>query len=145
MQICLPIGLGCLQKSEKVWWKMDSGESSRYLISVHKHYTSKIPAIIYQNRTIGITSLKFCKWVKTLQKTQQETPYTISGRIIYFERTAKKPLMVRADELLSSDFSNLIAQGLTGNLYNFEYFMNRAYAFNRDKADVESAENPTSA
>jgi predicted MarR family transcription regulator len=57
----------------------------------------------------------------------------MSGRAINVKRTGKKPLMVRADELLSEDFSNLIAQGLTGNLYNFEYFMNRAYAFNRDK------------
>ena len=100
---------------------------------MHKHYTTNIPAIIYHDKTIGITSLAFCKWVKTQLKSQQETPYTISGRAINVERTGKKPLRVRADELLSVSFSNLIAQGLTGNLYNFEYFMNRAYAFNRDK------------
>ena len=103
------------------------------LTSVHKHYTGKIPAITYQDSIIGITNLAFCKWVNTRLKTQQETPYTMSGRAINVKRTGKKPLMVRADELLSEDFSNLIAQGLTGNLYNFEYFMNRAYAFNRDK------------
>jgi len=41
--------------------------------------------------------------------------------------------MVRADELLSINLSELIAKGLTGGIYNFEYYMNRAYAFNRDK------------
>lgn len=30
-----------------------------------------------------------------------ETPYTESGRQIYMNRTGKKPLKVRADELLS--------------------------------------------
>ena len=110
------------------------------LISVHKQYTTKIPAIRYQDRTIGITSLAFCKWVKTPFKTQQETLYTIIGRAIHLKRTAKKPLMVRADELLSISFSNLIAQETAGKLYNFEYFMNRAYAFNRDKGKCRVSE-----
>jgi len=41
--------------------------------------------------------------------------------------------MVRADEQLSISLPNLTAQELAGNHYNFEYFMNRAYAFNRNK------------
>lgn len=41
--------------------------------------------------------------------------------------------MARADELLSINFSELISKGLTNGIYNFEYYMNRAYAYNRDK------------
>ncbi|WP_243840736.1 HNH endonuclease [Paenisporosarcina antarctica] len=48
-------------------------------------------------------------------------------------RTGKKPLKVRADELLSLNWSKIIKAGHKEKLYNFEYFMNRAYAFNRDK------------
>lgn len=103
------------------------------LTSIHSQYTTKIPAIIYQENTIGITNLSFCKWEKTRLKSQEETPYTPEGRQINVELTEKKPVMVRADELLSIHFSELIAKGLTSGIYNFEYYMNRAYAFNRDK------------
>ena len=49
------------------------------------------------------------------------------------KRTGKKTLKVRADELLSLNWSKIIKIGHKEKLYNFEYFMNRAYAFNRDK------------
>lgn len=66
-------------------------------------------------------------------KSQEETPYTAKGREINAKITDKRPLMARVDELLSINFSELIAKGLTGGIYNFEYYMNRAYAYNRDK------------
>jgi len=103
------------------------------LISVHKKYTTQIPAIEHNNVKIGITSLSFTKWKKTQLKNQEETPYTAKGREIYNKRTSKKQPKARADDLLSLHLSKLIADGLTSKLYNFEYFLNRAYAFNRDK------------
>ena len=104
------------------------------LVSVHQNYTSLIPAIEYKGLNIGITSLEFCKWNKTLTKNQKETPYTPEGRLLYIKYKTKKPLQIRADDILSLEFSELISKGLTEKKYNFEYFMNRAYAFNRDKA-----------
>lgn len=103
------------------------------LTSIHVHYTTQIPAIPYQGSIIGITNLSFCKWEKTRLKSQEETPYTAKGRAINARLTGKKPTIVRADELLSINLSGLIAKGLTGGIYNFEYYMNRAYAYNRDK------------
>jgi hypothetical protein len=41
-------------------------------------------------------------------KCQEETPYTAKGREINAKITGKKPLMARADELLSINFSELI-------------------------------------
>jgi RNA-directed DNA polymerase len=103
------------------------------LRSIHENYTTMIPVIEYNGLKIGITRLDFCKWKKGTNKSPLETPYTERGRRIYMNRTGKKPLKVRADELLGLNLSKIIKIGQIGRLYNFEYFMNRAYAFNRDK------------
>lgn len=103
------------------------------LINRHAEYTTKIPAIKYNELTIGITNLGFIKWEKAYLKNPNETPYTPEGRKIYYERTSKKHPLPRDDITMSLTLSELIAKGLTEPKYNFEYLMNRAYAFNRDK------------
>lgn len=103
------------------------------LVSVHSNYKTKIPAIKYQEELVGITSLGFCKWKRINQKNQDETPYTHVGREKYKERTGKKPLAVRADELLTPSLSEIISRRLTRQRYNLEFYLNRPYAFNRDK------------
>lgn len=103
------------------------------LRSVHENYKMKIPAIEYENSIIGITSLYFCKWEKQSLKNPEETPYSPLGRSLYTRRTYKKPIMVRADSIMSLELSELISKCKTELKYNFEYLLNRAYAFNRDK------------
>jgi len=103
------------------------------LASVHSKYKTQIPAIKCQGKLVGITSLGFCKWKKACLKNQEETPYTHVGREMYQKRTNRKPLAVRADELLTLSLSEIITRRLTGQMYNFEYYLNRPYAFNRDK------------
>ncbi|MRD35131.1 group II intron reverse transcriptase/maturase [Bacillus thuringiensis] len=103
------------------------------LRSAHEKYETKIPMVEYNELKIGVTRLDFCRWKKPKNKSPKETPYTKLGRQIYMNRTNKKPIKVRADELLSLNWSKIIKIGHKGKLYNFEYFMNRAYAFNRDK------------
>lgn len=103
------------------------------LTSVHSDYETKLPTITVNELKIGITNIGFCKFRKIDPKNQQETPYTQIGRKLHFERTNKKPLKVRADELLSLHTSKLIAEGKKGRLYNFEFYLNRAYVFNRDR------------
>jgi RNA-directed DNA polymerase len=116
------------------------------LISVHLNYESKIPSIPYNTVWVGVTDLAFAKWKKekTRLKSPKETPYTKEGRELYRKRTGKVPLQARADFLLSNEHSFRISQGKykaqqgeiskqKSNLYNFEYFLNRAYAYNRDK------------
>lgn len=103
------------------------------LTSVHSEYTTQIPAIQFSGGLkIGITNLGFCKWKRNTSKNQNETPYSETGRNIYRKRTRKGLPLARADDILSLHYSELIAQGKTNKLYNFEYFLNRAYAFNRD-------------
>lgn len=115
------------------WIKASSTANLR---NTHARYSrDSIPAMRYQGIWIGITSLRFCKWVMTPQKNQLETPFTEEGRQLYQKRTLRKPVGIRADELLSSSHMLLIKIGMMEGrpLYNFEYFLNRAYAFNRDK------------
>lgn len=103
------------------------------LCNVHKDYTQKIPAIKYGDIYIGITKLTFCSWERIFQKNQNETPYTEEGRLLHFKRTKKKRQNTRLDEILTEKMSGLIAYGMIDKDYNFEYYMNRAYALNRDK------------
>lgn len=101
---------------------------------VHQQHRQKIPSIKYRDIYIGCTSLTFCKWESVLIKSQAESPYTEEGRQIYFRRTKKKRINARLDELYSDKSAEIIStHGRWGKLNNFEFFMNRAYALNRDK------------
>ena len=102
------------------------------LIGFHKGHKAHIPAIEYDGMWIGITDLNFAKWVKTSAKNQNETPYTAEGRELYNKRMRKKGLNARTDEVNSSAHALFIRMS-KNPLYNFEYFMNRPYAYNRDK------------
>lgn len=120
------------------WLKRYKGKwipakQTQNLISVHKDYNQKIPAMKYGDIWIGVTALNFCKWELTPWKKPEETPYTEVGRQIYFNRTKKKRRNARLDDLLSLEVSDLIAKGRIDKSYNFEYFMNRAYTLNRDR------------
>lgn len=112
------------------------------LVSVHAQYKTRIPSIRHQNMIVGLTYLGFATWHRAPFKNQEETPYTPEGRKLYRERTGKKLLQVRADELLSPSLLHLIGQQLTNPRYNFEYFLNRPYAFNRDKGKCRICREP---
>lgn len=100
---------------------------------IHQQYKQKIPSIKYRDIYIGFTALTFCKWECVLVKNQAETPYTEEGRQINFRRTKKKRINARLDELYSDKSTEIISHSKWGKLNNFEFFMNRAYALNRDK------------
>ncbi|CEH28309.1 DNA polymerase [Aneurinibacillus migulanus] len=103
------------------------------ILAVHPNYKTWIPAIKSDGVVIGLTSLRFCTWQKAFLKNPKETPFSEEGRQLYARRTGKIPPLARADELLSLKLSELIGKGAKEPLYNFEYLLNRAYAFNRDK------------
>lgn len=102
------------------------------LPSVHQDYESTIPAITVEGITVGITDIRFCKWRKTKLKNPKETPYTEDGRLIYQKRSNSKPPLARMDEYFNLQFSKVLAYHRS-SLYNFEFYLNRIYAFNRDK------------
>ena len=100
---------------------------------VHQQYKQKIPSMKYRDIYIGFTALSFCKWEKTIPKKEEETPYTEAGRQLSFERTKKKRIHARLDEMYSEKSARATRYGQWGKLNNFEFIMNRAYALNRDK------------
>jgi len=100
---------------------------------VHQKYKQKIPSIKYRDIYVGFTALSFCGWERTESKKQEETPYTEAGRQLYFERTKKKKIQARLDEMYSEKADRAACHGQWGKLNNFEFIMNRAYALNRDK------------
>lgn len=100
---------------------------------VHQQYKQKIPSMKYRDIYIGFTALSFCKWEKTIPKKEEETPYTEAGRQLFFERTKKRRIHARLDELYSEKSARATRYGQWGKLNNFEFIMNRAYALNRDK------------
>lgn len=102
------------------------------LIGLHAGHKANLPAIYYKNMYIGITDLYFAKWVIPTSKNQKETPYTTEGLRIYYERMNKRPLRTRVDEVNSNEHA-LAIRMTKSPLYNFEYFMNRPYVYNRDK------------
>lgn len=120
-------------KNAHKFWELLPANEVDNLRSVHSRYKTKILVIKADNMKIGLTSLAFSKWEMPPLKNQKETPYSIEGRELYRKRTNKKPVLARADELLSTHLSAVLAFNRPGNRYNFEYFLNRAYAFNRDK------------
>ncbi len=75
----------------------------------------------------------FCQWEMTPVKTQAETPYSEDGRQRYFKRTKKKRMNTRLDEMYSESTSRAVCYSKWGQLNNFEFIMNRAYALNRDR------------
>ncbi|AZU61557.1 group II intron reverse transcriptase/maturase [Neobacillus mesonae] len=95
--------------------------------------TEQVPAVKYKNHWIGFISLSFATCVKYPKKNQDETPYSVEGRELYFKRSKSRPLLLRTEALLNSEHLALILAGNKRKLYTYEYFMNRCNAFNRDK------------
>lgn len=100
---------------------------------IHQQHKKKLPSIKYRDIYVGFTALDFCRWERTLSKNPEETPHSETGRQLYFERTKKKRIQARLDEVCSEKTANIITHGKWGTQNNFEFIMNRAYAFNRDK------------
>lgn len=63
---------------------------------------------------------------------QKMTPYTAEGRAMYIRRRKnQKPLP--KDRPSVNTWEDLRMSAYKNSIYNFEYFMNREYVFNRDK------------
>lgn len=106
---------------------------TKNLPHVHLSYKTRIPAIKSQDMVIGITSIAFCKFKGAKYKNQAETPYTSEGRKLILKQMGKKSLLERTAELYSINSLKFKTFQSTNTIYNFEYYLNRAYAFNRDK------------
>ena len=102
----------------------------------HEGYKSKTFAIKVEGKWFGIT-LAFITHSKYEKKPfdQKMTPYTLEGRRRYVNyRTKQKPLPCDRPSINSpEDITFSIYVSGKSWKQNFEYYMNREYAYNRDK------------
>ncbi|WP_456363974.1 group II intron reverse transcriptase/maturase [Priestia aryabhattai] len=111
----------------------------------HEDYRTEVVALKYEGQIIGITSVGFVKtkikdansMIKSL-KNQNETPFTTKGRKLYYERSGKRPMAEREDEVLSLDLSLKVSQKERKNpKYNTEFMCNRGRSFNIAKGKCQ--------
>lgn len=97
----------------------------------HEGYKRTTFAILYKNKWIGITVAQITHAQhEKLPFNQRITPYTEEGRKL-FEKSRKKQLPQNRPSI-NTPMDIQMSVYETGKL-NFEYFMNREYAFNRDR------------
>jgi RNA-directed DNA polymerase len=106
----------------------------------HENYTWKSFAIKYNDMWIGFTKagITHSKWEK-YPFNQKITPYTKEGLDIYLKRNLSKKIPLDRPPIY--DIPTLIGStSIDSGRFNFEYFMNREYAFNRDKGKCKICE-----
>lgn len=125
--------LTAMRKLKRYKGKWIPARQVQNLTHIHEGYKTKIPAVPYRDIWVGVTNPYFCKWERPSSKNQGETPYSEDGRALYFKRTKKQRKRARLESLMSGKTSELVALGFASKNNNFEYYMNRAYALNRDR------------
>lgn len=108
----------------------------------HEGYKSKTFAVPIEGKWFGIT-LAFITHSKYEIRPfdQRMTPYTEEGRRIYsYYRSKNKPLPCDRPSVNTARDIQLSVYAKT--VFNFEYFMNREYAYNRDKGKCKCCKKP---
>lgn len=108
----------------------------------HEGYKSKTFAVPIEGEWFGIT-YAFITHNKYEARPfdQRMTPYTEEGRRIYsYHRSKSKPLPCDRPSVNTARDIQLSVYAKT--VFNFEYFMNREYAYNRDKGKCKCCKKP---
>ena len=108
----------------------------------HEGYKSKTFAVPIEGKWFGIT-MAFITHSKYESRPydQRMTPYTEEGRRIYRSyRSKSKPLPCDRPSVNTARDIQLSVYAKT--VFNFEYFMNREYAYNRDKGKCKCCKKP---
>ncbi|HGK7334678.1 TPA: group II intron reverse transcriptase/maturase [Streptococcus suis] len=108
----------------------------------HEGYKSKTFAIPIEGEWFGIT-YAFITHSKYESKPfdQRMTPYSEEGRRIYsYYRNRSKPLPCDRPSVNTARDIQLSVYAKT--VFNFEYFMNREYAYNRDNGKCKCCKTP---
>ncbi len=134
-----------------VWKRRFPKHYNKYQISMeklcnlpHRHegYKSKTFAVPIEGEWFGIT-MAFITHSKYESKPfdQRMTPYTEEGRRIYsYYRSKSKPLP--CDRPSVNTVKDIQLSVYAKTVFNFEYFMNREYAYNRDKGKCKCCKKP---
>jgi RNA-directed DNA polymerase len=107
----------------------------------HEGHETKTFAVKYQGKWVGIT-YAFLTHVQYEKKpfNQNMTPYTAEGRMLYQKYRSSQKSSPRDRPALYSP--TVLKMSAYKTKYNFEYYMNREYAFNRDKMVCRCCQRP---
>ncbi len=103
----------------------------------HTGHKTRVYYLEYEGCIIGLTHVGFSTFEPPPLKNPKETPFSKEGRALWEERTAKMLRKMRPDDITMFDdlttwtFENK-QSGASMEKRNFEYYMNRGYALNRD-------------
>lgn len=134
-----------------VWKKRFPKHYNKYQIPLeklcnlpHRHegYKSKTFAVPIEGEWFGITMAFITHSKYEIRPFDQRmTPYTEEGRRIYsYYRNKSKPLPCDRPSVNTARDIQLSVYAKT--VFNFEYFMNREYAYNRDKGKCKCCKKP---
>ncbi|MCY9665750.1 group II intron reverse transcriptase/maturase [Paenibacillus alginolyticus] len=97
------------------------------------------------NVKVGFTRLSFTPSTLALNFNQDLVPYTNDGRALYQKNAGKRLRLLRPTlydpENLTFIVLNQLSPYQANVRYNFEYILNREYAFNRDKGMCKACGN----
>lgn len=113
----------------------------------HEGHKALVYYLEHEGCIVGLTHLGFSTFKPALSKNPLETPFSQKGRAMWQERTEKKLRLTRPDSITMLDglATRLITNkqdSSSKKKYNFEYYMNRGYALNRDKCQCKVCNVP---
>lgn len=129
----------------RTWVKMYGKEkAAKYKVPVsqfnnrvdrHKGYRMKHFSVVTEDGIrVGLTFAKITAIEYAKVFKQEMTPYTVTGRRLYEERANKKAQLLARPHLTDPEWMYIyLTSKHRREKYNLEYFLNREYAFNRDK------------
>ena len=104
----------------------------------HAGHKTLVPFLEFEGCVIGLTNIGFSTFQAPAPKNPKEIPFTDEGRTLWEERTSKYLRKMRPDHLTLLDDLTIRSYGnkhssASKEKRNFEYYMNRGYALNRDQ------------
>lgn len=118
-------------------------------VSRHSGYKVGLWAIKVDNVWVALTRFSLTKSTYAYNFDQSITPYTSQGRATYEQKYGKRLRLARGTVYNPEDLRFVALhmadakwRNKNGRLYNFEFVMNREYAFNRDRGCCKICKTP---
>lgn len=145
----------------KLWYKLDKifrkltgsklGEYHKRKIEAertsnlpvrHAGHKTRVYVLEFEGCMIGLTQVGFSTYEAPSPKNPKETPFSREGRALWEKRAVQKLRKMRPDHITMLDDLTNRSYGnkhssASKEKRNFEYYMNRGYALNRDKCQCK--------
>lgn len=103
-----------------------------------KHFSVEAEGLLVGLTFGKITRIEYAKVFK-----QDLTPYSEEGRKLYENKSGHRARLIARPMLIDTDDLFIYVTSVHSNKrYNLEYFLNREYAYNRDKGQCKACETP---